>query len=80
MSRGAMMRAGCWMMARSFIWVTRGIGSVRNITSFDWLMMSSLGMDVTIEEETHDVAALAVQGPTSCSVLKRSRNIRSARS
>jgi aminomethyltransferase len=36
----------------------------------DWLIMSSLGMDVTIEEETHDIAALAVQGPTSCSVLK----------
>jgi len=35
----------------------------------DWLMMSGLGMDVTIEEETHDIAALAVQGPTSCSVL-----------
>jgi len=35
----------------------------------DWLIISSLGMDVTIEEETHAVAALAVQGPTSCSVL-----------
>jgi aminomethyltransferase len=35
----------------------------------DWLLMSSLGMDVRIEEETHDVAALAVQGPTACSVL-----------
>jgi len=35
----------------------------------DWLLMSSLGMDVSIEEETHEVAALAVQGPTSCSVL-----------
>lgn len=35
----------------------------------DWLMISSLGMDVTIEQETHAVAALAVQGPTSCSVL-----------
>lgn len=35
----------------------------------DWLMLSSLGFDVTIEEETHDIAALAVQGPTSCSVL-----------
>jgi aminomethyltransferase len=35
----------------------------------DWLLLSSLGMDVTIEEETHDVAALSVQGPTSCSVL-----------
>ena len=36
----------------------------------DWLMISSLGMDVSIEEETHDVAALAVQGPTSASALK----------
>ena len=35
----------------------------------DWLMISSTGFDVTIETETHDVAALAVQGPTSCSVL-----------
>lgn len=35
----------------------------------DWLMISALGMDVTIECETHDVAALSVQGPTSCSVL-----------
>ena len=36
----------------------------------DWLMISSLGMDVTIKQETHDIAALAVQGPTSCSVLR----------
>ena len=36
----------------------------------DWLLISALGMDVTIEEETHDVAALSVQGPTSCSVLE----------
>lgn len=35
----------------------------------DWLMLSGLGLDVTIEEETHEVAALSVQGPTSCSVL-----------
>lgn len=35
----------------------------------DWLMISSLGMDVTIEKETHDIAALSVQGPTSYSVL-----------
>lgn len=35
----------------------------------DWLLISSLGMDVTIEEETHEVAALAVQGPTAYSVL-----------
>ncbi|MCC3862116.1 aminomethyltransferase family protein [Pseudemcibacter aquimaris] len=35
----------------------------------DWLLLSSIGFDVTIEEETHDVAALSVQGPTSYSVL-----------
>ncbi len=35
----------------------------------DWLMISALGMDVTITHETHDIAALSVQGPTSCSVL-----------
>jgi len=35
----------------------------------DWLMISSLGMDVMIEQQTDDIAALAVQGPTSCSVL-----------
>jgi aminomethyltransferase len=36
----------------------------------DWLLISSLGLDVQIEEETHEVAALSVQGPTSCAVLK----------
>jgi aminomethyltransferase len=35
----------------------------------DWLLISSLGMDVTVVEETHEVAALSVQGPTSFSVL-----------
>jgi aminomethyltransferase len=36
----------------------------------DWLLISALGLDVQIEEETHEVAALSVQGPTSCAVLK----------
>ena len=35
----------------------------------DWLLISSLGMDVSIVQETHDIAAISVQGPTSCSVL-----------
>jgi aminomethyltransferase len=35
----------------------------------DWLEMSARGFDVSVEVETHDVAALAVQGPTSYSVL-----------
>jgi len=36
----------------------------------DWLLLSADGFDVNIRLETHDVAALAVQGPTSYSVLK----------
>jgi aminomethyltransferase len=36
----------------------------------DWLRASALGFDVAIAEETDDVAALALQGPTSCAVLK----------
>ena len=38
----------------------------------DWLLMSASGYDVQIETETHAVAALAVQGPTSYSVLSAS--------
>jgi len=36
----------------------------------DWLMASALGFEVQIEEVTEDIAALSVQGPTSCTVLK----------
>ena len=36
----------------------------------DWLQDSATGFAVTIEEVTEEVAALAVQGPTSCAVLK----------
>ena len=36
----------------------------------DWLSRSALGFDVAIREETDDVAALALQGPTSGAVLK----------
>lgn len=35
-----------------------------------WLQMSAIGMDVTIVDETEDVCGLALQGPTSCSILK----------
>lgn len=35
----------------------------------DWLMLSAIGFDVSITKETHDIAALAVQGPTAFSVL-----------
>ena len=37
--------------------------------ALDWLLCSAMGFDVQIEDETADVAALAVQGPTSCANL-----------
>jgi len=37
---------------------------------FDWLRSNAIGFDVSVVEETAAVAALAVQGPTSYSVLK----------
>ena len=38
---------------------------------YDWLLASALGFDVSIVEETAEVAGLAVQGPTSYSVLTK---------
>jgi len=36
-----------------------------------WLQDSAIGFDVSVEDETPDVAALAVQGPTSYAILSR---------
>jgi aminomethyltransferase len=36
----------------------------------DWLLDSALGFAVEVSEVTEQIAALAVQGPTSCAVLK----------
>ncbi|MGC1523130.1 MAG: aminomethyltransferase family protein [Steroidobacteraceae bacterium] len=36
----------------------------------DWLLDSAIGFDVEIGEVTEQIAALAVQGPTSCALLK----------
>ena len=36
----------------------------------DWLLDSKIGFEVIVEEVTEQIAALAVQGPTSCAVLK----------
>lgn len=36
----------------------------------DWLCWSALGFDVQISDETAAIAALAVQGPTSCATLR----------
>jgi aminomethyltransferase len=36
----------------------------------DWLLDSAIGFDVAITEITEEIAALAVQGPTACAVLK----------
>ncbi len=38
---------------------------------WDWLCSAQIGFDVTIEEETDDIAALQFQGPTTCWFLKR---------
>ncbi|MGB3503714.1 MAG: aminomethyltransferase family protein [Mesorhizobium sp.] len=35
-----------------------------------WLLDSTIGFDVSVTEETQDIAGLALQGPTSCAVLK----------
>lgn len=35
-----------------------------------WLLDSAVGLDVEISEVTEEIAALSVQGPTSCAVLK----------
>ena len=38
---------------------------------FSWLQMATIGFDVDVTHETEEVAALAVQGPTSFSVLSQ---------
>ena len=41
---------------------------------YNWLHDSAEGFDVSFEDATDTTAALAIQGPTSCSTLKlRSR-------
>jgi aminomethyltransferase len=37
----------------------------------DWLLDSAIGFDVSIAEVTEEIAALSMQGPTSCYILKR---------
>ena len=37
----------------------------------DWFLTSAFGFNVKVVDETHEVAALALQGPTSCAVLKK---------
>jgi len=37
----------------------------------DWLLTNAIGFDVNVVEDTHAVAALALQGPTSCATLKK---------
>jgi len=37
----------------------------------NWLLDSAIGFSVVIEEVTAQIAALSVQGPTSCGVLKK---------
>jgi len=36
----------------------------------DWLLDAAIGFEVAVSEVTHEIAALALQGPTSCAVLR----------
>ncbi len=36
----------------------------------DWFLLSAVGFDVTIEDQSDSLASLALQGPTSCALLK----------
>jgi len=50
-----------------------GVNEYRLCTAerqLDWLLASAIGFDVEISEVTAEVAALAVQGPSSCALLK----------
>jgi aminomethyltransferase len=50
-----------------------GAGEYRICTAerqLDWLLDSAIGFDVEISEITEQIAALAMQGPTSCAILK----------
>ncbi|HET7757060.1 MAG TPA: aminomethyltransferase family protein, partial [Steroidobacteraceae bacterium] len=51
-----------------------GAGEYRLCTAerqLDWLLDSAVGFAVDIEEVTEEVAALALQGPTSCALLMK---------
>jgi aminomethyltransferase len=51
-----------------------GEGEYRLCTAerqLDWLLDSAIGFDVAISEVTEEIAALALQGPTSYSVLRK---------
>ena len=37
----------------------------------DWLLTNTLGFDVRVSDATHAIAALALQGPTSCATLRK---------
>ena len=37
----------------------------------DWLLTNTMGFEVSVSDETHQVAALALQGPTSCATLRK---------
>ncbi|MGA2551643.1 MAG: aminomethyltransferase family protein [Burkholderiaceae bacterium] len=36
----------------------------------DWFLDSAIGFDVQVKEVTEEIAALALQGPTTCAILK----------
>ena len=56
-------------MERCFVLPTMNIAFTAE-RQLDWLIGSAIGFDVLIEEVTAEIAALAMQGPTSCAVLR----------
>ena len=58
-------------MARCFGW--RRITFAFNLAepSLRWLMLNAKGMDVSIEETSEQIAALALQGPNAYKILSR---------
>ena len=69
MQSGATIKGRSSTTARFFICERVSTGCVRNSAIFAWLRSNAIGFDVTIRHETGDIAALAVQGPTSFSTL-----------
>ena len=58
------------MTARCSAWGRTSTGCAPRSGSSTGCCASAIGFDVEIREVTEEVAALAVQGPTSCAVLK----------
>ena len=67
---GATMPAMSSTTARCSVSARASIGCARRNARSNGCSIPRIGFDVEISEVTEQIAALAVQGPTSCAVLK----------